>query len=880
MVIIIGLLLLPLIAGAMPDRVQKFGYRNLPFNPDEAVEMVTGENQGFQSSHFEGGFLIDTNIVCFPEPNSQMHPSVGFDGTNFLVVWGDRRNGPSSDIYGARVSRSGMVLDPKGIPISTAPGSQGNPSVSFDGTNYLVVWEDTRNGYYYDIYGARVTRDGVVLDTSGIPISNGNYDQRLPSVGFDDINYLVVWEDNRSGSYHIYGTLVTKDGEVLDPDGIAISNASGHQVLPYVDFDGINYLVVWQDHRSGSSSDIYGARVSRYGNVLDLNGIPISTAPGRQYCPSVAFDGTNYLVAWEDKRSNPDSLDIYGARVTRDGVVLDTSGIPISTAPGHQYYPSVAFDGTNYLVVWYDHRTPTYDIYGARVSQDGNVLDTSGIPISTAPGHQYYPSVAFDGTNYLVVWEDYRNKRDTSDIYGTRVNQGGTVLDSAGIPISVIGNYQGAPSVSFDGTNYLVVWQDKRSGSSFDIYGARVSQDGVVLDPNGIRISTAAYSQESPSVAFDNTNYLVVWQDNCSGSSFDIYAARVAKNGEVLDSMGIVISSALNFQLYPSVGFDGTNYLVVWQDNRSGFSYDIYGARVSRDGNVLDLNGIPISTAPGRQYCPSVAFDGTNYLVVWEDNRSGSSFDIYAARVSQEGMVVDTAGIPVSTAYESQRYPSVAFDGTNYLVVWQDLRRNGYYCDIYGARVSQDGVVLDPNGIRISTAAYSQKSPSVIFDGTNYLVVWEDNRSGSFYNIYGARVTPGGVVFDSGLVVRQEWDQSVPALACGQESGMFLVYQSWAGKVGGKNYNTQRIWGKMNPTPGIEEYPQPEVKGSHLPATVVRNVLRWTKTEDRAQVFLVDVTGRKVLELKPGENDVRHLSPGVYFIRDGSAIERKVAIAR
>jgi len=35
--------------------------------------------------------------------------------------------------------------------------------------------------------------------------------------------------------------------------------------------------------------------------------------------------------------------------------------------------------------------------------------------------------------------------------------------------------------------------------------------------------------------------------------------------------------------------------------------------------------------------------------------------------------------------------------------------------------------------------------------------------------------------------------------------------------------------------------------------------------------FLLDVSGRKVLDLRPGANDVRALAPGVYFVREQSA---------
>jgi hypothetical protein len=61
---------------------------------------------------------------------------------------------------------------------------------------------------------------------------------------------------------------------------------------------------------------------------------------------------------------------------------------------------------------------------------------------------------------------------------------------------------------------------------------------------------------------------------------------------------------------------------------------------------------------------------------------------------------------------------------------------------------------------------------------------------------------------------------------------------------------------------------------------------RGQKTEDRA--VLLDATGRKVLVLLPGSNDVRMLCPGVYFVRQQESrnqgvtdpIVQKVIVAR
>jgi hypothetical protein len=813
----------------------------------------------------DGEFLIDTNTVYVPAYAMQWYPSVASDGTNFLVVWHDWRRDYPNYVYCARVSPAGIVLDPAGIAIAPSLEDFVATAVAFDGTNFLAVWEDWRNGTTADLYGARVSPTGTVLDPGGFAVSLSPENQYNPAVAYDGANYLVVWDDWRGGTR---GTRVTPAGVVLDPDGIPISTTSSDLCNPGVATDGSNFMVVWQKYED---NHIYGTRVDPAGVVLDTEGIRISPNTEHQQSPAVAFDGTDFLVIWLGW-GDQGHHDLHGARVTPGGVVLDTVGIAVAASACWDEPPAIAFADTTFMAVWWSCRA-RYEIFCARVTRAGVPLDPDGIVVSG--GAYECPSrIASDGTNFFAVWVDDRSQ-EPFDIFGARVSEAGGVLDSAGFAVSTQARLQVTPAVSSDSTNFLVVWKEERNGNA-DIYGARVNPAGGILDPEGFAISTSSDTQSRPAVAFDGTNYLVVWEQYVDDHYCDIYGARVRPDGIVLDTDAIAISTAEHRQCSPELAFDGTDFLVTWQDTRD--SFELYGARVSPAGVVLDPDGIAISRRIYDYETHAIGFDGANFLVVW------IAAELYGARVSPAGVVLDPEGFGISTAMGRQRSPAIAFDGTNSFVAWGD-RRNGVDYDLYGARVSPAGILIDTLGIAISTAARDQDHPAVEFDGTNLLVIWHDRRDDYARDLYGAFVSPGGSVFGSGAVVKAPGFQSGPALARGSCGQMFLAYQGWTGTVGGKTYNSDRIWGKMDPHPGVEEGRQPTAYSSQLGATIVRGVLRissqLTADGSRPGIELLDASGRRVMKLKPGENDVSGLAPGVYFVREAQAqAVRKVVIQK
>jgi len=341
----------------------------------------------------------------------------------------------------------------------------------------------------------------------------GDNNQQLPAVAFDGDNYLVVWADDRGvpNDWHIYGALVPTAGNPsLSEEGFQISTSTCNpDFLPSVAFGAGYYLVAWQDD---TYENVYGRLVNALGERQGTSDIEICTYLGegslKYGAPSIAFDGTNFLVVWMDDQLDGTWWHLYGARVdpsTGQVVPADVHGRLIwsNSNSSDQWNPSVAFDGTNYLAVWYDDRSAD-GIYGVLVSKSLAVLQNPGeIPISITSYYQDYPRVAFDGTNYLVVWQNADN-----DALGARVRASdGYVVDQDDdvIPICTSVGRPPYPDVAYGGGDYYyVVWQEYNevpiNAYSFDINGCEISLGGVPTaydDP----ISEEAYDEAFPAIA-------------------------------------------------------------------------------------------------------------------------------------------------------------------------------------------------------------------------------------------------------------------------------------------------------------------------------------------------------------------------------------------
>ena len=78
---------------------------------------------------------------------------------------------------------------------------------------------------------------------------------------------------------------------------------------------------------------------------------------------------------------------------------------------------------------------------------------------------------------------------------------------------------------------------------------------------------------------------------------------------------------------------------------------------------------------------------------------------------------------------------------------------------------------------------------------------------------------------------------------------------------------------------GIGETPNAEARVAYRLPTIVRGLLQLpgaASLKPQAASHLLDISGREVLNLHPGANDVSRLGPGIYFVRSASIGEREV----
>jgi phosphosulfolactate phosphohydrolase-like enzyme len=432
----------------------------------------------------------------------------------------------------------------------------------------------------------------------------------------------------------------------------------------------------------------------------------------------------------------------------------------ICIAANHQSSLSIVSDGEGgAIMAWEDERSGKYDIYAQRISASGVVLwAVNGVAICTAANDQTVPNIVSDGEGGAIIsWSDFRSST-TADLYAQRINASGAVQwTTNGVPICTATNIQVAVAIISDGeAGAIITWHDKRSGSN-DIYAQRINASGAVLwTIDGNVICSATEKQEDPSITSDGAGgAIIVWHDNRNGTNlineYDIYAQRINASGSVLWATdGISVCSLTGNQRYPVIiNINVNEVIITWGDFRNSIDSDIFAQRLSIDGMVLwTNNGVRICGAANSQGFPVLAGDGAGgAIITWQDYRSGA-YDVYAQRVNISGDIMWVAdGVPISTETDAQMSPVIISDGQGgAIITWVDYRSS--YQDIYAQRINANGVVLwTENGVDVCTAVKNQYYPSIVRDNDGGVIIaWWDFRNGDYADIYAQQVNADGLL--------------------------------------------------------------------------------------------------------------------------------------
>ncbi len=392
-----------------------------------------------------------------------------------------------------------------------------------------------------------------------------------------------------------------------------------------------------------------------------------------------------------------------------------------------------------------------------------------------------------------------------------------------GVPITVSpaeDAYQRTPDVAYGGGKYFMVWQDGWNGVGGDsnIMGIWLYGDGSVLS-EPITICSAKGIQEKPSVAFLGGEFVVVWQDLRGGKDYDIYFARVNDDGLVGSEKPLVIMP--HNQALPRIASNGKLALVVWQDLRDGESYRIYASRLDAKGRVLDGDGFQLLERAANT--PAVAASEDMFLVSW--TRVGGQGRVSGARVSLDGKVL---GEFVDHSYHGgPSLPAVASDGQNFLFTCSRQPYPNYWgwggaSVFYASRILADGSAPDkdlisgraPTGdnrwtyklfanvldcAKFHKGIWMHKYSDVTWNGKEYVAVWtrahiQNRVMLTNFDLYATRIRfPGWQKLDSptGPIPDKAWEldpqpipgipvadtpmtEAMPAL-CGGPPGKVLV---------------------------------------------------------------------------------------------------------
>lgn len=595
-----------------------------------------------------------------------------------------------------------------------------------------IVQKDRNNPHYYfaedPAYSAEFTPYAVTYyqKRNGQVRNNDSLQFRLTSIGASGQLFSINSPSSLSSEENrvtYFRAPFVKEIYEVRKDGVEqswiieqpLSDNAGDMI--------INGMLTTQLHpRSNNKGGIdffnkSGDYVTTYSHVtvIDNEGKKIAIVPG--------YKDSRLTIRvpekWLDEAVYPIVVDpVLGADIQVDSLATVDN------------YPAIAFDGTNYLIVWQSGTpnatgTGTTAIRGARVSNAGTVLDATPLSIGdTASRDDEFPSVAYDSVNsrYIIVWmmwNDTTAPVTAANIYRNTVTTAGAVGTSTAILTSTtrILAYPTVACCDLNNNYYVVYGRNSATGAtSFNAfwgqtYNRNTHAAATASNPTAtVSSGTITPNTEPRSIprlySLSTTKYLLTWETFGVDANGDISANLLTATATPTYTWGTQVSvsaAAGTAERYPMADYDGANAFIVYQSGLTTAA-DVYGRFVTPGATNLTLGAtITISNVAGSgQTYPAVAYTAgtcsatpiSRYMVAWQDYRNNATYpDIYASPMNTAGTVETAVAVSTNTTYVKER-PVIAADSGNcgYMAAWSDQRNGTGNADIYAKRIGYPNI--------------------------------------------------------------------------------------------------------------------------------------------------------------------------------------------
>jgi len=352
--------------------------------------------------------------------------------------------------------------------------------------------------------------------------------------------------------------------------------------------NGSEYVYVWQRDRTPIALQRYSLSGVAVGDMDVVAG----NASGNVNFPVVVWTGSEYLMSWND--GNAAWMRTFGGEAHALGngypnLAAGRAGVFLTISPAS--YPP-----------------PPQTIRRLDTNDAEHVL-------AYAPLSQSTPAMATNGGESAAVWNEENQVRFA------RVRADGTHPDGAGTLLP-IGNK--TPALASDGVNYFVAWIAKPH-----VYGLFIGPDGRVAGAPLVIGDENNDTQGAPGVTWSGSQYLVTWSHSSAGVGA----------GAMVTPAGGVTPFQYGGNGNTSGVSAGPRTLVVYQTYEESHYSKIRGAFLDAAGSPFDIVRELQGQWPSGVYDPRVVTNGREFLLTWI-LRTESRSEAWIARLDDHGRTI------------------------------------------------------------------------------------------------------------------------------------------------------------------------------------------------------------------------------------------------